>query len=198
APQRKPMSSSGIPISAAGLIWPFQYARSSAMIDVYSYTESGEHHENEDAFAVDAHPLDRDCLLGVLADGQGGQPGGRSAARAACRLWWEIAGCETPQQLFHGGMFDHTIHLVDRELCEDNSGGFTTLVGWAVWRGHLIGASVGDSALMLIQHDRSQVLTEHQFKNPPLGSGAAEAVEFGATLTAPWTLLAMSDGAWKY
>ena len=168
------------------------------MIEVYSCTEAGEHHENEDAFVVQPHPLDPTCLLGVVADGQGGQPDGGPASRLACRMWMDLAGCEPPQQLFHGGMIDHTLHLVDRELCEEENAGFTTLVGWAVWKNHLIGASVGDSALMLMQGGATKILTDHQFKNPPVGSGAAEAVEFGNILTAPWTLLSMTDGVWKY
>ena len=147
---------------------------------------------------MEPHPLDRDCLLGVVADGQGGQPDGGPAARIACRMWLDVAGCETPQQLFHGGMIEHTVHLVDRQICEEDGAGFTTLVGWAVWKNHLIGASVGDSALMLVQNGTAKALTDKQFKNPPIGSGAAEAIEFGETLNAPWMILAMSDGAWKY
>src|SRR5882724_9847889 len=122
------------------------------MIEVFSHTEPGEHHENEDAFAVEPHPLDRDCLLGVVADGQGGQPGGGHAARLACRMWLDIAGTETPEQLFHGAMMRHTVHLVDRQVCDDKSAGLTTLVAWAVRNEHLIGASSGDSALMLVQN----------------------------------------------
>src|SRR5438128_2880573 len=146
------------------------------MIEVYSYTEAGEHHENEDAFAVEPHPLDPDCLLGVVADGQGGQPGGGPASRLACRMWLDVAGVEKPQLLFHGGMIEHTVHLVDRELCDEPNTGLTTLVAWAVWKGHLIGVSSGDSALMLVQRGETRILTDHQFKNPPVGSGAVEGV----------------------
>jgi hypothetical protein len=177
---------------------PFQKAWGADMIEVFSFTEAGGHLENEDAFAVEPHPLDPECLLGVVADGQGGQPDGGPAARLASRMWLDAAGTEKPQQLFHGGMIEHTIHLVDRELCEEQNAGFTTLVGWSVWRNHLIGASAGDSALMLVQSDAHQILTDQQLKNPPVGSGAVEAVEFGAPLTPPWTILAMSDGVWKY
>ena len=35
-------------------------------------------------------------------------------------------------------------------------------------------------------------------KNPPIGSGGAGGVSFGANLGPPWTVLAMSDGVWKY
>jgi hypothetical protein len=42
------------------------------------------------------------------------------------------------------------------------------------------------------------VLTEHQQKNPPVGSGAAIFVPFAARLVRPWVVLAMSDGVWKY
>jgi len=168
------------------------------MIEVFSHTEAGEGHENEDAFAVGAHPLDPDCLLGVVADGQGGQPHGGPAARLACRMWRDIAAAETPHQLFHGGMIEHTLHLVDRELCDEPDTGLTTLVAWAIGKDRLIGVSAGDSALMLVQRGEMRILTERQFKNPPVGSGAVEGVEFGDSLKPPWTLVGMSDGAWKY
>jgi serine/threonine protein phosphatase PrpC len=43
-----------------------------------------------------------------------------------------------------------------------------------------------------------KVLTSRQFKNPPVGSGAADFVPFELKLDAPWRLLVMSDGVWKY
>src|SRR5262249_16875683 len=101
-------------------------------------------------------------------------------------------------QLFHGGMIEHTLHLVDRELCDEPDTGLTTLVAWAVWKDRLIGVSAGDSALMLVQRGGMRILTERPFKHPPVGSGAVEGVEFGDSLKVPWTLIGMTDGAWKY
>ena len=42
------------------------------------------------------------------------------------------------------------------------------------------------------------ILSQGQHKNPPLGSGGASTVAFAAALKKPWTLLAMTDGVWKY
>lgn len=41
-------------------------------------------------------------------------------------------------------------------------------------------------------------MTDRQAKNPPVGSGAAWFVPFVAKLAAPWLVMAMSDGVWKY
>jgi hypothetical protein len=41
-------------------------------------------------------------------------------------------------------------------------------------------------------------VTASQQKDPPVGSGAAHFVPFGAALVGPWAVLAMSDGVWKY
>ncbi|HVS40227.1 MAG TPA: hypothetical protein VMS17_32010, partial [Gemmataceae bacterium] len=46
------------------------------MISVLSFSEVGGHRVNEDAFAVQQHPLDPGMWLCFVADGQGGQPGG--------------------------------------------------------------------------------------------------------------------------
>ena len=41
-------------------------------------------------------------------------------------------------------------------------------------------------------------LTDHQFKNPPVGSGEANFIPFHGTAELPWSVLAMTDGVWKY
>lgn len=76
--------------------------------------------------------------------------------------------------------------------------GFTTFVGFAVVNGRLVGASSGDSAVMLVTGGEARELTAGQRKNPPVGSGVATFVPFEARLTEPWKVLAMSDGVWKY
>ena len=45
---------------------------------------------------------------------------------------------------------------------------------------------------------RPKTLTDRQAKNPPVGSGAAWFVPFADRLAGPWSVLAMSDGVWKY
>jgi len=50
----------------------------------------------------------------------------------------------------------------------------------------------------LLLNDKFVQLTEHQHKNPPIGSGAARLAPFSARLGEPWKVLLMSDGVWKY
>lgn len=45
---------------------------------------------------------------------------------------------------------------------------------------------------------RPKVLTSRQLKNPPVGCGDATFVPFEMELSAPWKLLAITDGVWKY
>ena len=95
--------------------------------------------------------------------------------------------------------WDDILAHVDRAVADDPHSGFTTLVTFCVARGHLAGASCGDSALVLAEPQQEPlVLTAHQSKDPPVGSGAAVFVPFAIKLHAPWTLLSMTDGVWKY
>src|SRR5262249_3287725 len=41
-------------------------------------------------------------------------------------------------------------------------------------------------------------VTAGQPKNPFVGSGEARFAPFGATLITPWSVLACSDGVWKF
>jgi hypothetical protein len=79
----------------------------------------------------------------------------------------------------------------------DQSAGYTTLIGFAVSGGHVIGAANGDSALWLAGADGHILdLTARQAKNPPIGSGGAAPTPFAAKMPASWIVLAMSDGVW--
>jgi PPM family protein phosphatase len=162
-------------------------------------TEIGCGRENEDAFAVQAHPADPNCLLCVVADGQGGQAGGGPAARLACRTCIELAAAVPVHRLWTADTWTKILTDVDRAVCADPAAGFTTLIGLSVVGGRVRGASVGDSAAMLACAGQPvRVLTERQIKDPAVGWGTAAAVGFGADLVAPWTLLVMTDGVWKY
>jgi len=169
------------------------------MFAVQSHSEPGGHTHNEDAFAVQAHPADASCLLCVVADGQGGQPGGGEAARLACRACIEAACALPPDRLFAPGAWLGLCRTGDEAVASDRAAGYTTLVALAV-RGHaLMGASSGDSAAVLGNGGRPGViLTARQRKNPPVGSGMADFVEFEAGLEAPWAVLVLTDGVWKY
>ena len=41
-------------------------------------------------------------------------------------------------------------------------------------------------------------MTARQTKNPPVGTGEAFFVPFVVELMAPWLVIAMTDGVWKY
>ena len=66
---------------------------------VTSFSEAGGHPANEDAFRLESHPLDADCWLCFLADGQGGRAGGAPAAQRACEAALEFALEFPPRKL---------------------------------------------------------------------------------------------------
>ena len=45
---------------------------------------------------------------------------------------------------------------------------------------------------------RRTILTDNQYKNPPVGSGGARMTPFSSPLGREWKLLVVSDGVWKY
>jgi serine/threonine protein phosphatase PrpC len=169
------------------------------MFTVLHHSEPGGHVHNEDAFAVTAHPRDPSCLLGAVADGQGGQPRGGPAARLACRAVLDAAAALPTDRLLVPGTWEDLLSGADQAVAADPGAGLTTLVAFAVRGDALAGASSGDSAAVALDgRGASTILTARQLKNPPVGSGAAEAVGFACLLTRPWTVLALTDGVWKY
>ncbi len=90
------------------------------------------------------------------------------------------------------------ISAADDSVEMDADAGFTTLIAFGIDEDFICGASCGDSAVLLLNGDETVLLTEHQRKNPPVGSSAAQPVGFSQKLTAPWKVLAMSDGVWKF
>jgi serine/threonine protein phosphatase PrpC len=168
------------------------------MVSVQSCSEAGGHRHNEDAFCVQAHPLAADCWLCLVADGQGGQAGGGSAARLACQTALAAALACRPEDLIEPSPWPGIFRRADAAVAADAAAGFTTLVGLCVYRGRVAGASCGDSAALLVSGGKTRELTAGQRKNPPVGSGAAVAIPFAAQVTEPWRVLVMSDGVWKY
>ena len=69
--------------------------------------------------------------------------------------------------------------------------------GWANEQG-LVLYPHQEEALIEIVSGANVILTRHQFKDPPVGSGEASFVPFTARLASPWTVLALTDGVWKY
>jgi serine/threonine protein phosphatase PrpC len=168
------------------------------MCIITSCSVAGGHPSNEDAFDVVRHPDWHSCWIGALADGQGGQSGGGEAARLACRAVIEMVSSHPVGSIAIASTWLNALRLADERVRKDQSAGYTTLIGFAVFDGHVIGAANGDSALWLAGADGHILdLTASQAKNPPIGSGGAAPTPFAAKLPASWIVLAMSDGVWK-
>jgi hypothetical protein len=163
---------------------------------IHTFTEAGGHPHNEDAFRVQPHPLDPGVLLVALADGQGGRAGGARAAQIAVDTAIDRLKQSHPSGFFdlNGAVFD-----ADAAVAADPKAGFTTLIAFVVLpSGRVRAESCGDSALCLVGAEGVRVLTERQFKNPPVGSGDAIFTTCDCVIEEPWQLVAMTDGVWKY
>jgi hypothetical protein len=168
------------------------------MVEVHAFSESGGHPVNEDAFLIRPHPEDADCWLCCLADGQGGRAGGARAARLACETALRVADRTPVGMLAAARGWAFLLPHADQAVAADADAGFTTLVGFCVRRGRVVGASAGDSAVLLVNYREATILTADQRKNPPVGSGAAVFTEFTAELGRGWRVLGLTDGVWKY
>lgn len=135
----------------------------------------------------------------AIADGQGGRSGGAPAARIACQACLDAACGLPPDELTVSDTWVDLAARADAAVAADREAGYTTLVAFCVRGDRLAGASVGDSAAVLLTEVWSGVrLTDRQQKNPPIGSGEAFAMPFGVRLPTPWAVLAITDGVWKY
>jgi hypothetical protein len=170
------------------------------MIRVFSHTEVGGHAQNEDAIDVRPHPSDPHCLLCALADGQGGRAGGTRAAQLACRTCIEAASAQKLATLaLRLDAWETILRQADAAVASDPEAGLTTLIAFCIQKDAICGASNGDSAVYALSASGPGViLTARQHKDPPIGYGAARPVGFAARLVRPWTVLALSDGVWKY
>lgn len=169
------------------------------MYGIFTFTESGGHATNEDAFAIESHDEDSSCCVCALADGQGGRAGGRDASQIACRVTIESALSYSPKELARPTSWPNILRAADDAVHDSPDAGFTTLVAACVMGSSVCGASSGDSAAIVLNVRKDhQQLTANQIKNPPVGSGVAKFVPFASRLVAPWLVLLMSDGVWKY
>jgi hypothetical protein len=169
------------------------------MCIVLSYSEPGGHPANEDAYEVQRHPNEHSCWLASLADGQGGRAGGADAARLACRTVIETVASKPVSRVKLSGTWVDALRRADERVHVDADAGYTTLIGFAVFAGQVVGASSGDSALWVTGMDGQVLdLTARQSKNPPVGSGGAVITPFVTGLPASWIVLGMTDGVWKY
>jgi PPM family protein phosphatase len=168
------------------------------MIELHAISEAGGHPVNEDAYLIREHPAEAGCWIGCIADGQGGRAGGARAAILACETVMRIAERTPVGMLASARGWGYLIPEADRVVADDTEAGFTTLIAFCIRRNRIVGASNGDSAVLLVNQSGNAILTERQPKNPPVGSGAAEFAEFTAELGESWRVLAMTDGVWKY
>jgi hypothetical protein len=169
------------------------------MCQVHTFSEPGGHVKNEDAIEICRHPHQERIWLCVLADGQGGRSGGARAAQLACRTVMQAAVEYPHDMLTKGDTWVGILRLADQTVANDTAAGLTTLVGFCLTNGTLVGASNGDSAVLVLDAGRDcREITRGQSKNPPIGFGDAVVVPFADRLAKPWTVLAVSDGVWKY
>ena len=169
------------------------------MIKLLSFSEVGDHASNEDAFRAGPHPSDPKSYLCFLADGQGGRSGGLPAAQLACETALTRTKALPLRKLTERATWETSLTQADRAVFADKEAGFTTLLGFYLTEDLIIGASSGDSAVLVKSGSLEAFeATQHQYKNPPVGSGGARFVPFAEKLQTPWSVLAMSDGVWKY
>jgi PPM family protein phosphatase len=169
------------------------------MITFAQHSEAGGHAENQDTFVVSNTTPETGLWLCAVTDGQGGQAGAAAASKLACDTFLAAALRLPLAKLLRSACWPGLLRKVDEAVAVAPGAGFTTLVAFALTDSELVGASSGDSALMVVQSGQpGEVLTARQKKNPPVGSGGAEFVPFRSTLARPWTVLALTDGVWKY
>jgi serine/threonine protein phosphatase PrpC len=169
------------------------------MINFISFSEIGDHAVNEDASRVELHPADPAGYLCFLADGQGGRAGGYQAAQLACEAALTRTKALPQRKLIETATWESSLAQADRAVFAEKEAGFTTLLGFYLKEDLMIGASSGDSAVLVKTGSLEAFqVTQNQYKNPPVGSGGARFVPFVERLKAPWSVLAMSDGVWKY
>jgi hypothetical protein len=169
------------------------------VIASFTHSEPGGHRENQDAFEVRPLPGTTDGYLCAVADGQGGRAGGALAAALACKACLDAAsGCPVADLLGPAAWIP-ILRAADEAVAACKEAGATTLVAFCLTENALCGGSGGDSAAVVVNpRQPPAILTRGQQKNPPVGSGAAVFVPFSTGLLPPWTVLAMTDGVWKY
>lgn len=165
---------------------------------ISQYSEIGSHEENEDAIEVASHNADSSLMICALADGQGGQRGGAAAAKCAVSTCLEKAQSVSPSELLNPFKWEEIGKYVDQNVANKTEAGFTTFIGMCITNSFVVGASCGDSSVALLIDKKFLILTETQFKNPPIGSSGARLTPFSAMLDGKWKLLVVSDGVWKF
>jgi len=169
------------------------------MFEIFKFTEAGKSHDNEDALEVAHHPEDSNCIICSISDGQGGRAGGREAGLISCQSTIRISKSYSPKLLKKTKTWPVILQEADKKVRESKEAGFSTLIGLSIIDSKVFGASSGDSSAIIINSgDKIHYLTNKQAKNPPVGSGNAHFASFDCKLMAPWKLILMTDGVWKF
>jgi len=127
----------------------------------------------------------------AVADGVGGQTGGRAAADAVMAAAEAAAAAGPPMQRGFG--LQEQLFELDHALHADPAIGLTTAIFAGSDGARIHGASVGDSRALLVSAQGWTELTAHQRRNPKLGDGTATPVAFAAAWGSE-TLIAGTDG----
>jgi len=135
-----------------------------------------------------------DILIAVVADGAGGMSGASEAADYFLKLVQKKI--LTAANYINDRYCCQMLLEVDSLLYKHPIAGETTGIIAVINNNCIVGASVGDSEAYLISN-KSWQLTEHQYRKPLLGSGAAIPIAFGP-INLDGTLILGSDGLFKY
>src|SRR5215468_10589551 len=134
---------------------------------IYTFTEAGDGHANEDAIAYRPYPGAENFALCALSDGQGGRSGGGIAAQTAVLLALDAACAAPPESLLSPLRWVDVCSVADRGVAAAPDTGYCTLVALVATSEWIVGASSGDSAAALILDHSAVILTDRQHKNPP-------------------------------
>jgi len=123
----------------------------------------------------------------ALADGVGGQSGGREAAQRAVEEW--LASPHPPEL---------ALAETDSLLSRLPDCGLTTSIYLQLADDNVQGASLGDSrAWLLTSPGQALELTAWQRPKPYAGSGQAVPIRFSHDLPTTGCILVCSDGLWR-
>lgn len=143
----------------------------------------------EDLVFVREHELG---LWVVVLDGAGGMSGGLRAVELAAALLGTVPSAPSPATLVT------LLSEVDDALDRDRGAGETTAVVAWVSANPIVGASAGDSSLLLVSDTGEQDFTANQHQKRRLGSGRAIPIGFSAAPSPPFRILAGTDGLFRH
>jgi len=138
-----------------------------------------------------------DFLVAVVADGAGGMSGASEAADYFLQSVLQKISTEVRDIMDHTYWYQ-VLAEIDELLYKHPIAGETTgiIAAFNTNNNCIVGASVGDSEAYIISN-KYCCLTEHQYRKPLLGSGAAIPIPFGP-ITVDGTIILGSDGLFKY